>query len=176
MAWSALAVATIGLSTLTLLAILSPSNSGAESELTDATNLRQRSGTMYSDSQVPGCSMTEISDGDVTPTPPPAISENGFGDRLPQAVPHSQHGSMRKQAVLRKILEDQNFKCALTGAQLTPDTTSLDHIIPVSRDGHPTDARNGQFLHREVNRMKGTLEMGEFIEWCRLIVKHADLA
>lgn len=64
------------------------------------------------------------------------------------------------------MLGDQSFKCYLTGVNLTPETAALDHIIPVSKGGHPTDARNGGFLHSVVNKMKGSMDLDEFMQWC----------
>ncbi len=53
--------------------------------------------------------------------------------------------------------------------KLTNETAALDHIIPISKGGHPTDARNGQFVHEVVNKMKGTLELEELLFWVQKI-------
>jgi 5-methylcytosine-specific restriction endonuclease McrA len=71
------------------------------------------------------------------------------------------------------LIERQDFRCALTGARLTPDTAALDHIIPVSRDGAHT-IENAQVVQKEVNRAKGTLTNDEFIALCRAVVAHTD--
>jgi 5-methylcytosine-specific restriction endonuclease McrA len=71
------------------------------------------------------------------------------------------------------LLERQQYRCALTGHKLTPDTASLDHILPVCRQGaHTID--NAQIVLKEVNRAKGTLTNEEFIALCRAVVRHAD--
>jgi 5-methylcytosine-specific restriction endonuclease McrA len=71
------------------------------------------------------------------------------------------------------LLERQQYRCALTGRKLTPDTASLDHILPVCRQGaHTID--NAQIVLKEVNRAKGTLTNEEFIALCRAVVRHAD--
>ena len=78
--------------------------------------------------------------------------------------------SVNPQAVL-SLLEQQSFRCALTGRRLEPETAALDHVIPVSRGGeHRID--NTQVLDRTVNRAKGTLTNGEFIALCSEVVRH----
>jgi 5-methylcytosine-specific restriction endonuclease McrA len=61
------------------------------------------------------------------------------------------------------LLKEQRYRCALTGRALTPDTTALDHEIPVSRGGTHSIG-NAQALHKDVNRAKGTLTNEEFIQ------------
>lgn len=77
-----------------------------------------------------------------------------------------------KQGVL-KLLEQQSYRCFLTGWELTPHNASLDHRLPVSRGGAHTIS-NAQALHEDVNRAKGTLTNEEFIELCRAVVRQAD--
>lgn len=101
--------------------------------------------------------------------------ESGFGTLIPKKPVHNQNGDMRKRKVVRGILEDQGYKCYLTGLELTPDTSTLDHIIPVSKGGHPTDARNGGFLHATVNKMKGSMSVDEFVEWCTRVSIHSGM-
>lgn len=69
---------------------------------------------------------------------------------------------------LRQLLERQSYKCALSGRSLEPDTATLDHIVPVSSGGNDT-VENLQWLHQDVNRMKGTMEQAEFLRLVRLI-------
>ncbi|MGE3807074.1 MAG: HNH endonuclease, partial [Gemmataceae bacterium] len=68
------------------------------------------------------------------------------------------------------LIKNQQFRCALTGRLLEPDTASLDHVVPVSRGG-PHSIDNAQALHKDVNRAKGTLTNDEFIELCREVVR-----
>jgi 5-methylcytosine-specific restriction endonuclease McrA len=71
-----------------------------------------------------------------------------------------------KPSDLRILLERQCYRCALTGRQLTPDTASVDHVIPLSRGGsHSID--NLQIVHSIVNKAKGSLTQDEFIALCR---------
>ena len=67
---------------------------------------------------------------------------------------------------LRKLLEQQGYRCALTGEELTPDDCSLDHIVPVSKGGsHHMD--NVQLVTRAANWAKGSMTMDEFLSMCR---------
>ena len=65
---------------------------------------------------------------------------------------------------LRSLLKQQNYTCAISGVKLTPGTASLDHIVPHSHGGSD-DIENAQWLHTEVNRMKGNLTNEEFRLW-----------
>ena len=70
-----------------------------------------------------------------------------------------------------EILERQGFRCNLTGVPLTPDTASIDHIIPLSKGGSHTKA-NAQIILNSVNQAKGSMTQSEFVEMCRLVVEH----
>jgi len=72
---------------------------------------------------------------------------------------------------------DQNSKCAITGLPLSfgktsrnskENTASLDRID--SSIGYTIE--NIHWVHKNINRMKGTLPMEEFVDWCRLIVEN----
>jgi hypothetical protein len=71
------------------------------------------------------------------------------------------------------LLERQSYRCALSGRELLPSTTSLDHMVSISRGGRHI-VGNAQALQREVNRAKGTLTNEEFIQLCREVVAWAD--
>jgi 5-methylcytosine-specific restriction endonuclease McrA len=79
-------------------------------------------------------------------------------------------GRVTASNVLR-LLEWQQYRCALTGRELTPETASLDHIVPV-RSGGEHRIENTQILHRDVNRAKTTMTNDEFIQLCQEIVAH----
>ena len=74
---------------------------------------------------------------------------------------------------LHQLLVEQRFKCKYTGIKLTPETASLDHVVPVSEEfnGHTMD--NVVWVHTCVNIMKGTLSLEEFIQWCKQITEHS---
>jgi hypothetical protein len=70
-----------------------------------------------------------------------------------------------------ELLENQEWKCALTGldlmcnGDLDPITASLDRID--NSKGYILG--NIQFVHKEVNMMRGTLDLNRFTELCKLI-------
>ena len=69
------------------------------------------------------------------------------------------------------LLEGQAFKCAMSGLPLEPETTSLDHKIPLARGG-THDIGNVWLVHQRINTAKGTLTTEEFVEMCREVVEH----
>lgn len=66
---------------------------------------------------------------------------------------------------LKRLLEMQGYRCALTGVRLRPDDAELDHKIPLSRGGL-NDLSNLQWITKAANRAKGTMTDGEFIDLC----------
>jgi 5-methylcytosine-specific restriction endonuclease McrA len=65
---------------------------------------------------------------------------------------------------------ENKLRCALTGRTLTPETVSLDHIVPQSAGGGNGED-NLQFVCQEANQAKGTLSQKAFIQLCRDVVK-----
>lgn len=76
-------------------------------------------------------------------------------------------------AKLRALLDEQGYKCALTGWELTPTECDADHIVPVSMGGAST-MENIQLLHPIVNRAKGSLPQQQFIDMCAAIASRAN--
>ena len=70
--------------------------------------------------------------------------------------------------VLKTLLIEQKYKCALTGWALTPENASLDHITPLSRQGTNT-VENIQIIHGDVNRAKGVMTNDEFVRMCNAV-------
>ena len=66
---------------------------------------------------------------------------------------------------LRRILEAQEYRCALTNEQLTPDNFALDHIVPLAEGGDFSES-NCQIVTVDVNRAKHTMSQKSFIEMC----------
>lgn len=79
-------------------------------------------------------------------------------------------GEIATGAELMRLLKQQEYRCALTGEKLTPDTAQLDHKTPKSKGGGDT-LDNLQWLDRTVNRMKGSMTTEEFIAVCRRVVQ-----
>jgi len=95
-----------------------------------------------------------------------ADSEDEFntGDNDPDAV---------RQSDLMRLVEAQEFRCALSGIELTPETAALDHITPVASGGKHS-INNLQWLNSEVNRMKGMLSVDVFIDICCRVAATAE--
>ena len=74
---------------------------------------------------------------------------------------------------IRQLIEDQQYRCAMTGIELSPDDANLDHIVPISAGGEHVMG-NVQVVHRVINQMKSTLPKDDFINWCRKIALHAE--
>ena len=75
-----------------------------------------------------------------------------------------------KVAMVREMIESQEYKCALTGWELTPDNFSLDHILPVASGG-TDDIGNLQAVRSDANAAKGQMTNDDFIAMCRAVVR-----
>lgn len=93
------------------------------------------------------------------------------------------HGGRKRDKltvdVLLSKLEEQDYKCALSGAPLTcqlvlgvvsPTNASVDRIVA----GGPYEAWNIQMVCRALNSWRSNLTTQDFVNWCRLVVAHAD--
>ena len=69
-----------------------------------------------------------------------------------------------------KLIEKQKYRCALSGVELTPETAVLDHVVPIT-EGGGDDIDNLQWVHEEVNRMKGTMDNDQFIKTVKRIAR-----
>ena len=91
--------------------------------------------------------------------------------------------SKKRAAITRDdlllLLEEQDYRCALTGVPLTcelekgvphPANASIDRIVA----GGPYTMDNVQLVCVAVNKWRGNTPLEEFIEWCRLVVSHAE--
>jgi hypothetical protein len=74
---------------------------------------------------------------------------------------------------IAELLKRQQYRCAYTGDDLTPDTASLDHVVPLQRGGEHAIA-NMAVVRHDVNMAKGTMTRDEFLSMCRAVVAHAD--
>jgi hypothetical protein len=97
-------------------------------------------------------------------------------DGAAESVGQTAHGGALENVRvrdIRRLIERQGYRCALTGIPLTPELATIDHRIPIRSGGrHAID--NLQVLHRTVNSAKGTLDESEFIAMCRAVVAWAD--
>lgn len=107
---------------------------------------------------------SDDSDGTSSNSPSTAIAD--------RVVKESGHSSQKPKAAkpteLVELAEQQRFRCALSGLELTPTTSDLDHKVPVN-DGGTHAVENLQWVHRTINRMRGTLSVDEFIRLCRVV-------
>lgn len=73
-----------------------------------------------------------------------------------------------------EIFKQQDGKCALTGipitleAQLTKLTESTASLDRIDSSG-PYSIQNCQWVHKDINVMKQSHSVSEFIEWCRKV-------
>jgi 5-methylcytosine-specific restriction endonuclease McrA len=70
-----------------------------------------------------------------------------------------------------ELVKRQRFRCAISGRELTPETASLDHIIPLARGGRHA-IENVWVVDHQVNSAKGTLPPDEFVALCRDVVAY----
>ena len=85
---------------------------------------------------------------------------------------------LTREDILRQ-LEKQNYKCALTGKELTcvlqkgtvsKTNASIDRIIA----GGPYTPENIQMVCKAVNLWRGNTPIAEFVDWCRAVVETHD--
>lgn len=88
--------------------------------------------------------------------------------KLQRPVKENPTNDLATAAELRELVEKQNYKCNLSGVDLTPDTAALDHIIPIT-EGGTNHISNLQWLDEQVNRAKGTMTQAAFIEMCNRV-------
>lgn len=78
-------------------------------------------------------------------------------------------GLSRKR--LFELLEQQQYRCAISGRELTPENATVDHVVPLAKGGEHC-ASNAQLLDDEINRAKGTKTNEEFLAICQEVVAH----
>lgn len=83
--------------------------------------------------------------------------------------PPSIGGAVTTSSVLA-LLEHQQFRCALTGRPLTPESAALDHIVPI-RCGGQHVIENTQVLHKDVNRAKNSMTNEAFARLCEEVAE-----
>lgn len=74
----------------------------------------------------------------------------------------------RADKLLQRLTEN-GFKCEYSGLPLTVSNMQLDHIIPVC-DGGSSKLSNVAIVHKDINRMKGSMGIERFIELCKRVV------
>jgi len=76
-------------------------------------------------------------------------------------------------ASLLELIKAQDYRCALSGVELTPETAQLDHKQPMSAGGKH-ELGNVWFVHKDVNRAKSTMTVDEFVQMCLRVVRWTE--
>lgn len=92
---------------------------------------------------------------------------------------HTLENSLRKYLVPKSRYEDfwqklvdQDFRCYYTGVELVPGiNASLDHRVPRSRGGDPSDLDNCVWCDRLINAFKNDLTEAEFVDRCKVVAR-----
>ena len=92
------------------------------------------------------------------------------GDSSEQSGCQTEKNERITQTNVMDLLEEQEYRCALTCNELTPETASIDHKVPLARGGEHT-IRNAQIVDWRVNRAKGTMTNNEFIAMCAEVAR-----
>ena len=73
-----------------------------------------------------------------------------------------------------QIYLDQNKKCALTGLEIGWKEVGQDHTASIDRIDSSVGyiEENVWLLHKDVNMMKQSFQLEDFIEYCKLISKN----
>lgn len=81
--------------------------------------------------------------------------------------------------ILIEILERQNYKCALSGVEMTcvrvlheTEPTLTNASIDRIEAGGEYNSKNVQLVCRAINSFRGTLPVHEYLEWCKKVVAH----
>lgn len=70
------------------------------------------------------------------------------------------------------LLEQQEYRCALTGRELTPENTSAEHIIPLRKGGRH-ELANIFLVDDAVAKLKRYYSDEEVIQLAHELVAHA---
>jgi 5-methylcytosine-specific restriction endonuclease McrA len=90
---------------------------------------------------------------------------------LPQTIESECTQEKISQKALLSLLEDQGYRCALTGEPLDPTNCAADHKLPLSRGGKNCMS-NLQLTTKAVNECKGQLTNSEFLAMCAAVCQN----
>ena len=82
---------------------------------------------------------------------------------------------MQTSDTVKKIyekLKENQFKCALSGIELSPDNFCIDHVKSLA-DGGTNHVNNLQCVHPVINRMKGTMSNEQFVDMCKKVAENS---
>ncbi|MCW7491997.1 HNH endonuclease [Leptospira sp. 2 VSF19] len=72
---------------------------------------------------------------------------------------------------IRKLLNDQNFRCFVSGIPLTYENVEIEHIIPLSKGGKH-ELVNLCFIDKSLKELKRFKTKEEIIELCKIIIEN----
>jgi 5-methylcytosine-specific restriction endonuclease McrA len=102
------------------------------------------------------------------------MRDGGSGLQVRPQTEERECSAKIKGSQILELIEMQDYRCNLTGVQLTPQTASIDHKEPLSKGG-PHDISNAQIVLDYVNRAKGSMSNHEFIAMCCAVADHHRL-
>lgn len=76
--------------------------------------------------------------------------------------------------IIKLVDRNGHNYCALTGLLVTPQTATLDHIVPI-KDGGDSTPENLQLAIWWANEMKSTMSMEQFKERITILYEHLIL-
>lgn len=82
-------------------------------------------------------------------------------------------GSGITAGAVLEMIERQGYRCALSGRKLTPESASIDHVVPLAKGGAHS-IENLWVVENVINSAKGTLTVEEFVSMCRDVVRHME--
>jgi hypothetical protein len=89
------------------------------------------------------------------------------------AGPKSVASSVTSTSLMTTLVR-QDYRCAISGVPITPQTAALDHKVSIA-DGGEHEIDNVWFVHRDVNAAKGSMSLSAFVEMCARVAKcHGD--
>ena len=80
-------------------------------------------------------------------------------------------GSGKYWKEIKNLLIKQNFKCPITGDNLTFDNMELDHITPSSKNGKQ-ELSNVRWITMQANRAKWNFTDKELFDFCNKVINH----
>ena len=92
-----------------------------------------------------------------------------------------EYSSLLTPYFLYKLLEKQNFRCALSGEELLDENNNLDkpqEELNLSLDRIDSNIgylpNNVQWVTKQINWSKSTLNNQEFLKLCKQVINHAN--
>lgn len=89
---------------------------------------------------------------------------------IKQMLDYEEEGDFPTTQQLMDLLEQQEYRCALSGVKLSPELAELDHKVPLAKGGSNA-VSNVQWLHKRINRMKGSMKQDDFVDMCSKVAQ-----